>query len=154
MSRLFVAGSAVLICILSGCGGEQSATASPDTAAPLAISDLLASADIKRGQTMFFQCRACHSLEEGGMNKVGPNLYGVFGRKAGLVPGFVFTDALKNTDVVWTVEAMDGWLARPSDFLPGNRMVFVGVKDARERANLIAYLQQETGANNLLPDSD
>lgn len=146
LSRFFVAGLGALACILSGCGGDQQAATSPGTVTEPAIDERLATADVKRGQTMYFQCRACHSLNEGGSHKVGPNLYGVFDRKAGLAPGFTFSDALANTDVVWTAETMDEWLARPSDYLPGNRMVFVGVKDASERANLILYLQQETGA--------
>jgi cytochrome c len=95
---------------------------------------------------MYFQCRACHSLYDGEPNKIGPNLYGIFDRKAGLAPGFAYSDALANTDVVWTAESMDAWLAKPSEFLPGNRMVFVGVRDAVDRASLIAFLQQETGA--------
>ena len=151
--------SAMAALVLSGCGGDQPAPPSGSDAAPAEtasapapasgeadINTRLAAADLKRGQTMYFQCRACHSLEEGGPNKVGPNLYGVFGRKAGLTPGFSYSEALTESDVVWTVEAMDEWLARPSQFLPGNRMVFIGVKDADDRASLIAYMQQETGA--------
>jgi len=147
LARFFAADLVAVVAIvgvLSGCGGDQSA-ADLSVAAELAIDERLAKADVKRGQMMYFQCRACHSLIEGGVHKVGPNLYGVFDRKAGLAPGFAFSDALGNADVVWTVEAMDEWLARPSSYLPGNRMVFVGVKDAQERANLIAYLRQETG---------
>jgi len=110
------------------------------------IEALVASADIKRGQTLFLQCRACHSLGEGEAHKVGPNLYGMFGRKAGLAPGFAYSEAVSGADIEWSADSLDQWLARPSDFLPGNRMVFIGVKDAQDRANLIAYLQQETGA--------
>jgi|ETNmetMinimDraft_26_1059896.scaffolds.fasta_scaffold01550_10 cytochrome c len=139
----------VMVAILSGCGGtgDEPATAASQASASIpSMEAMLAAADIKRGQTLFFQCRACHSLEEGGINKVGPNLYGVFGRKAGLAEGFLFSEVLTNAEVIWTDEAMDKWLARPSEFLPGNQMIFVGVKDAQDRANLIAFLQQETGA--------
>ncbi len=146
MSRfgLFLAGLLMMAGTLPGCSGDQQGNAGSNSAAPLAIDERLASADVKRGQTMYFQCRACHSLNEGGANKVGPNLYGLFGRHAGQVPGFAYSDALTNADVVWTAETLDGWLARPSDYLPGNLMVFVGIKDAQARANLIAYLRQET----------
>lgn len=139
---------------LSACGGsEESATpADKASTAPAAVveevdmSALLANADVKRGETLYFQCRACHTLEEGGANKVGPNLYGMFGRKAGLAPGFSYSDAVKNSDIVWSAETVSAWLEQPADFLPGNIMVFVGVKKPQDRANLIAYLQANTGA--------
>ncbi|MDH3977156.1 MAG: cytochrome c family protein [Gammaproteobacteria bacterium] len=149
--------------VLTGCGSEQSAetaqvveTAPENDVSALddgsefgdapALDELLANADIKRGETMWYQCRACHSLEEGGPNKVGPNLYGMFGRKAGLAAGFAYSDALADSEIVWTPETMSDWLEQPSELIPGNRMVFVGVKDATDRANLIAFLQQKTGA--------
>ncbi len=122
------------------------APAAETAAAAYKIDELIAGADLKRGKTLFLQCRACHSLGEGEAHKVGPNLYGVFGRNAGLAPGFAYSEAVSSADISWSPETLDEWLARPSDFLPGNRMVFIGVKDPQDRANLIAYLQQETGA--------
>ena len=110
------------------------------------LQELLAEADIDQGRRLYLQCRACHSLEEGGLNKVGPNLYGMFGQPAGEVEDFVYSDALMESDIVWTPETLDDWLARPSEFLPGNRMVFVGIRRPTDRASLIAYLQQQTGA--------
>ena len=133
ISRFCAVSLLAMASVLSGCGGEQ----------PGATG---ASAAVQRGQTLYFQCRACHSLNEGGPNKVGPNLFGIFGSKAGVVPGFAYSDALADSDVVWTLETLDGWLARPSEFLPGNQMIFVGIKNAQDRANLLTYLQQETGA--------
>jgi cytochrome c len=138
---------------LSACGGSEESAAPADQAssAPAAVveevdmSTMLANADIKRGETLYFQCRACHTLEEGGANKVGPNLYGVFGRKAGEAAGFSYSDAVKNSDVVWSAETISDWLEQPADFLPGNIMVFVGVKKPQDRANLIGYLQANTG---------
>jgi len=140
---------------LAACGSpEQSApqgnSATTDAAAGVEaapdIESLLATADVKRGETLYFQCRACHTLDEGGAHKVGPNLYGVLGQKAGSAPGFSYSDAVKNSDVVWTSEALSAWLEQPAQFLPGNMMVFVGVKKPQDRANLIAFMQQETGA--------
>jgi len=133
ISRLCAVSLVVIFGALSGCESDQP----PATDAVVSV---------ERGQTLFMQCRACHSLNEGGANKVGPNLFGIFGRKVGLTPGFAYSDALANSDVVWTEEAMGEWLARPSQFLPGNRMIFFGIKDSQDRASLIAYLQQETGA--------
>ena len=130
---LIATGLLLAVGLLSGCGSDQSAESG-------------ATASVDRGQIMYSQCRACHSLYDGEPHKIGPNLYGIFDRKAGLAPGFAYSDALANADVIWTAENMDAWLAKPSEYLPGNRMVFVGVKDAVDRASLIAFLQQETGA--------
>ncbi len=107
---------------------------------------MLATADIKRGQVLYFQCRACHSLKAGEAHKIGPNLYDFFGRKAGQAPGYKYSEVVANADIIWTAETVDSWLARPSDFLPGNRMIFVGVQDKQDRANLIAFLLEQTGA--------
>lgn len=148
--RLFFAAVAMSLS-LAGCGtpdpGAAGSVVAPEE--PVDINVLIANADVKRGQNLYLQCRACHSLNQGGMNKVGPNLYGMFGSKAGFAPGFAYSEALIGTDVVWTPETLSEWLARPSQFMPGNRMVFVGVKKPQDRANIIAFLQQATsGASN------
>ena len=127
-------------------GGDAPAAPAESDGAGYDIEALVASADVKRGQTLFLQCRACHSLADGEPHKVGPNLHGMFGRKAGLAPGFAYSEAVSGSGIEWSAGTLDEWLARPSDFLPGNRMVFIGVKDPQDRANLIAYLKQETGA--------
>lgn len=134
---------------LSACsGGDNNASAAPSTsAAPTDFKALMAKADPDKGKTQFLQCRACHSVEAGGANKVGPNLHGIFGRKAGLAPGFNYSDELKNSNVVWSVDTLDHWLERPSELVPGNRMVFVGIHNAQDRANLIAYLEQAAGGD-------
>ncbi|MBL8198755.1 MAG: cytochrome c family protein [Chromatiales bacterium] len=118
----------------------------PATADTPDINALLASADPAKGQIVFLQCRACHSLEAGGPNKVGPNLHGVMGRKAGLAPGFAYSEVMAGSTVVWSAETLDRFLFRPSDFMPGTRMVFVGLRKPEDRANVIAYIRQETGA--------
>jgi len=142
-----IAGVGVLCFVLVGCGGGSdgaSGNSAPVSEVPIDINILLENADLKRGQNLYLQCRACHSLEAGGMNKVGPNLHGLFGSKAAFAPGFTYSEVLTNADVVWTPATLDPWLARPSTFLPGNRMVFVGIRDPQDRANIIAFLQQET----------
>jgi cytochrome c len=151
LNRLRFAASAVALGLLmTACaeGGDSAPAAGPAAAAapPADFPALLAAADPDKGQVLFLQCRACHSLEAGGANKVGPNLHGVFGRKAGLAPGFAYSDVLTQSTIVWSPENLDHWLTRPSEFLPGNRMVFVGIRKPEDRANLIAYLQRETGA--------
>jgi len=140
--------------VLAGCGGPDATAPDADggTTDAAAVEEapdidaLLANADVDRGETLYFQCRACHTLEEGGQNKVGPNLWGMFGREAGSVPGFAYSDALANSGVVWSVETVNQWLEQPANYLPGNIMVFIGVKDPQDRANLIAFLQENAGA--------
>ena len=146
----FAMSALTLGLLITGCAeGGDGAPAAPG-AAPAApapdLKTLLAAADPEKGKVLFLQCRACHSLEAGGANKVGPNLHGFFGRKAGLAPGFTYSDVVTQSGIVWSEEALDHWLARPSEFLPGNRMVFVGIRKPEDRANLIEYLKRETGA--------
>jgi cytochrome c len=109
------------------------------------IKQSLTTANAAQGKRLYLQCRACHSLEAGGINTVGPNLHGLFGSAAGQAEGFNYSDVLLESGVVWTPKTLDKWLARPSDFLPGNRMIFAGVSDPADRADLILYLLQATG---------
>jgi cytochrome c len=91
-----------------------------------------------------------------GLQRTGPSLAGVFGRKAGTAQGFQrYSRALKEADVIWTAAALDAWLADPKQFLPGNRMTFPGIEDAKARADLIAYLAvaaAEGGAGSARPE--
>ncbi|MDX1506790.1 MAG: cytochrome c family protein [Woeseiaceae bacterium] len=102
------------------------------------------SADTKNGAAQARLCRACHTLESGGMNMLGPNLHGFFGKRVGTVEGFGYSNALLAADFVWTPRALDAWLQRPAAFLPGNMMAFGGIRDPQDRVDLIAYLLEET----------
>lgn len=128
--------------------GTPAAAPAETAAAQPATGDLagmIAAADLKKGKTLFLQCRACHSLApKSEPGKIGPTLYGVVGRKAGSVEGFDYSDAVRNSGKVWTVEDIDHWLEKPSEFLPGNKMVFMGIKNPQDRANVIAFIQQES----------
>lgn len=151
-SRYFLIAVALLGLALGGCGPGGSADQGTDTAGTaeeemVDINALITNADLKRGETLFLQCRACHSLAADEPNKVGPNLHGVIGRNAGLAEGFAYSDVMVNAGVIWSPETLNEFLARPSQFIPGNRMVFVGVRKPEDRANLIAFLQQATGAD-------
>jgi cytochrome c len=141
--RIFYLG--LLVLVLAGCGqdggGGQSAQA---PAEPIDINALMADADPARGKALYLQCRACHSLEQGGVNKVGPNLYGLLDSKAGFAEGFAYSEALAGSGVVWTPETLNKWLERPSELVPGNRMIFYGIRSPEDRAAMIAYLQRET----------
>ena len=119
-------------------------------AAPVAAdSDLdarLAAANPKRGQLLYLVCKACHDVEAGLPHKVGPNLHGMFGRRAGTAEGFKFTEGLVKSGIVWTPETMDSWLKQPGALVPGNGMAFAGIADDADRASLIAWLMTNSGA--------
>lgn len=111
----------------------------------LALSSGAAQAqgDPAKGEKIFARCKICHSLEEG-TNKIGPSLHGVFGRKAGTLEGYNYSDALKNADVVWSEETLDPWVKNPREFIPGTKMIFAGLPKEQDRQDLIAYLKQAT----------
>ena len=100
-----------------------------------------AQGDAARGEKLFEQCHACHSVERGA-NDVGPTLFGVFNRKAGELDDFRYSPALKRSGITWTAQMLDEFVADPQKKVPGNRMPYAGMPDARERADLIAYLQK------------
>jgi cytochrome c len=90
-------------------------------------------------------CRECHAFDKGD-NRLGPSLYGVFGRKAGSVAGFDYSISLKSSNITWNEKTLDQWIADPNALIPGNNMgsVFSGVPDAATRAEIIAFLKQDT----------
>lgn len=110
-------------CLLLFCGG--------------ALADEVGSAELQK-------CKICHSLEKGAPNRVGPNLYGVFGRKAGTVAGFDYSDAIKQSGTIWDNATLAKFLADPKEALPGNRMSFPGVKDPAALQALLQSLKQAT----------
>lgn len=101
--------------------------------------------DLSNGQSKFALCRSCHTITEGGPDLTGPNLYGVFGRKAGAKEGYSYSDAVKAAGFIWDAGQLDKWLADPRGFMPGTKMTFAGVKNEKDRIDLIAYLKVETG---------
>ena len=111
------------------------ATAVLFAATRLAFAD----GDVARGEKRFEECVACHALEKG-KESVGPDLHGVFGRKAGEAADFRYSPALKRSGIVWSEQTIDTFIADPQGVIPGNRMPFAGIPDAPARADLIAYL--------------
>lgn len=99
--------------------------------------------DPERGRIVFGPCRTCHWPEKGAGHQNGPSLWNIFGRKAGTQEGFAYySQALKDSGIVWSAEYLDAWLAKPDTFIPGTAMMTLGVPDPQQRADLIAYLQR------------
>lgn len=111
------------------------------------LEQRLAGADLKRGQLLYLQCRACHDVEAGLPHKVGPGLHGILGRKAGSLPDFKYTDALARSGIVWTPETLDTWLRQPGAMVPGNGMAFAGIANDADRASLVAWLLARSGVD-------
>ena len=110
-------------------------------AAGLIVPSAAMSADVQHGEQIFHsRCAMCHSTEPG-VNKLGPSLAEIVGRKAGTVPNFNFSPALKSSGIVWTPEALNKWLTNPHSDVPGNRMPFPGLPSKSDRADIIAYLE-------------
>ena len=105
---------------------------------------LAAPGDAARGQQDFRACAPCHSLEPD-RNMTGPSLAGLWGRKAGSLPSFErYSDALKSSGIIWDDRSLDGWLTDPDRMVPDNEMPFNGIKAARDRADLLAFLKEAT----------
>lgn len=104
----------------------------------VSFEELLASADLGRGQRAFNKCAACHRLEDGA-NGTGPHLFGVVGRAKGSVDGFGYSGAI-GTDDVWSAENLSAFIENPRGYAPGTSMAFAGIRNPQERADLIAYL--------------
>ena len=110
----------------------------------LAIPAIAPAADVAAGQAAFARCKICHSVQAGAPSPVGPNLHGVFGRKAGTAAGYEFSDAMKKSGIVWDEATMADYNRDPKAKVPGTKMVFNGVKNAGQLADLVAYLKQAT----------
>ncbi len=115
------------------------------------ISALLALGTAEQGKKIFKKCAACHSIKQGGANKIGPALYSVVGRAVGVVSGYKYSKALSSYGKQWSFEELNGFLLKPSKWIKGNKMGFAGLKRDEDRASVILYLNQNNDSPKTLP---
>jgi cytochrome c len=147
---------------LAGCG--KSSTSSPPAASEQAAAPAAAAltpeqtkaleaalpapynaADLDNGAAKFALCSSCHTLSQGGPVMTGPNLYGILGEKAGVRAGYTFSDPMKASGFTWDAAHLDTWITDPKAMIPGTKMTFAGLKDPKDRTDVIAYLMVQTG---------
>ena len=113
------------------------------------IMALFASTSATDGAKVFRKCAACHSINQGGGNKIGPALWAVLGRQVGSISDYKYSKAMVAHGKTWSFEEMNGFLAKPKDWIKGTKMSFAGLKNAKDRAAVILYMNENT--NNPLP---
>jgi cytochrome c len=160
LGLLLVTGAALTLAACGQKGGAAStspvdqgpppAMAEPeDPAAKAMVATLPApfnTGDPVNGKAVFARCRACHTTEKGGPNMTGPNLWGVFGRKAASKSDYGYSDALKTQTYAWDAQHLDAWITSPRTVAPGTKMTFIGLDDPKDRRDVIAYLKTATEA--------
>ena len=115
------------------------------------ISALLAMGDVAHGEKVYKKCKACHSIKQGGGNKIGPALWNVIFRPVGSITDYKYSKALLSYGKEWTWEEMNGFLIKPSKWIPNNKMGFAGLKSEKDRASVILYLNQNSDNPKPLP---
>ena len=115
------------------------------------ISALLALGNIDHGKMIFKKCAACHSASKGGGNKIGPALWGVIGRKAGSIGDYKYSKAMSGFSKTWNFEEMNIFLIKPKNYVKGTKMAYAGLKNEKDRASIILYLNKQTDSPLPLP---
>ena len=115
------------------------------------ISAFLATGDVKHGEKVFKKCAACHSVAQGGGNKIGPKLWNVMFRPVASVTDYKYSKALLDYKKEWSWEEMNGFLIKPSKWIKGNKMGFAGLKDEKDRSSVILYLNENSDDPKQLP---
>ena len=130
---------------------ENSAATTISEESSIDISALLAVGDIATGEKVFKKCKSCHSIKKGGGNKIGPALWNVMFRKVGGIADYKYSKALTSYGKEWSWEEMNGFLIKPSKWIPNNKMGFAGLKSEKDRASVILYLNQNSDNPRPLP---
>ncbi len=143
---------AVAALALSACGqgGKPAGEAAPAEKTPEQIKAMVASlpapysaGDVEHGKQVFGQCRSCHSIARDGPNMTGPHNYAVVGSRAGAKADYSYSEALKASGLTWDAPTLDRWVENPRRVVPGTKMSFAGIKDPKDRIDLIAYLRTQ-----------
>ena len=127
---------------------ETSSDASEDK---IDISALMAMGDLAHGEKVFKKCAACHSINKGGKNNIGPALYNVVGRKIGSISDYKYSKALSEYEKEWNFEELNGYLIKPAKWIKGTKMAFAGLRKEKDRASVIMYLNQNSDNPKPLP---
>lgn len=117
----------------------------------ISLAELLASASASSGERVAKKCAACHTFEQGGANKIGPNLWNILGETAAHLSDFRYSTAMVNSGLVWDFETLDAFLAKPKDVVPGTSMSFAGLRKAKDRANFLAWVRTKSEAPMAFP---
>ena len=115
------------------------------------IAALMSLGDVESGKKIFKKCAACHSIEKGGKNKIGPALYNVVGRTVGGLGNYKYSKTLASYGKEWTFEELNGFLQKPTSYLKGTKMSFAGIRKEKDRASIIKYLNEKSDNPKLLP---
>ena len=130
---------------------KQIAETKSEIAEKIDIASFLALGNIEHGEKVFNKCSACHVINKGGENKIGPALYGVLGRKVGSIENYKYSKALVEYNKEWTFEEMNGYLRKPQSHIKGTKMAFAGLRKEKDRASVILYLNQNSDTPLPLP---
>ena len=131
---------------------EQASTTSTETTEEkINITAFMTMGDVATGEKVFKKCKSCHSIKQGGGNKIGPALWNVMFRKVGSIADYKYSKALTSYGKEWSWEEMNGFLIKPSKWIPNNKMGFAGIKSEKDRASVILYLNQNSDNPRPLP---
>ena len=131
--------------------GEDGQINLASTESEVDISALLSVGSVEHGQKVFKKCKACHSIKEGGGNNIGPKLWNVMFRPVGVISDYKYSKALMEYKKNWNWEEMNGFLLKPSKWIKGNKMGFAGLKDEKDRASVMLYLNENSNQPKALP---
>lgn len=130
-------------CSDSSTAGPKDAPDIARAAAP-AVTQVAEMSLEERGTKIYKRCRACHTLDQDGRNKVGPNLWNIYGSTAGQKEGYAYSKAMLASEIVWDAETMDAYLKKPAQYVPGTKMSFIGLKKQEDRDAVQAYMRANT----------
>lgn len=134
---------AIAALLFTACGAAEDAKLK-DTPAAKPVKTVVEMTPVQRGAKVFTKCRSCHTLEQDGRNKLGPNLWGIYGSKSASKKGYAYSKAMKAADITWDETTMDAYLKKPGTYIPGNKMTFIGLKKQEDRDAVQAYLKEKT----------